>query len=654
MATLNLGILAHVDAGKTTLTERLLYATGAIDAVGSVDGGTTQTDTLELERRRGITIRAAVATFVVDDLTVNIIDTPGHPDFIAEVDRSLSVLDGAILVVSAVEGVQAQTVVLMRALRRLRVPTIIYINKVDRPGADPDEVVGVIRGRLSPNVVVLGAAENLGTPAAVFRPHRDAEPAVVEALADSVADYDENLLEAIVDQDHTVSMSQVRSRLAAQVSAAHVYPVLFGSAITGAGVDELIWALGLLPTAPDRHEGPPSASVFKVERGPEGEKVAYVRVFGGSIRVRDRIVLGPGNDATVTALKVFEPGAAVNRSEVSAGRIAKLWGLRDVQVGAAIGEGADARSSGINDPTLETAVVPSDPSQKAALHVALTQLAEQDPLINLRQDDRRQELSLSLYGEVQKEIIQQTLAADFGIDVEFRETTTICIERPIGTGRAVEWLGRRPNPFLATIGLKIEPAPPDSGIEFRLDLDVTSIPLYVYKSVSLFHDAIDGYVRATFEQGLKGWKVDDCVVTMTDSGYSSPGTSAADYRKLTPLVAMKALQRAGTRVCEPIDYFHLEAPIGSLAAVHAVLAQLKAKPGGPQVSGAWAALEGQIPAANVGHLRQQLHGLTHGEGVLEVEFSHFANVVGPAPTRPRSDDNPLNRKEYLLHVLRRV
>ena len=151
METLNLGILAHVDAGKTTLTERLLFEAGAIGAIGSVDEGTTQTDTLALERQRGITIRAAVVSFTVNDTTVNIIDTPGHPDFIAEVERSLAVLDAAVLVLSAVEGVQAQTVVLMRALQRLRVPTLLFINKVDRAGADPERVLGAIRDRLTPD-----------------------------------------------------------------------------------------------------------------------------------------------------------------------------------------------------------------------------------------------------------------------------------------------------------------------------------------------------------------------------------------------------------------------------------------------------------------------------------------------------------------------
>src|SRR3984893_13897139 len=157
MRTLNLGILAHVDAGKTSLTERLLYAAGVIDAMGSVDTGSTQTDTLALERQRGITIKSAVVSFVINDVTVNLIDTPGHPDFIAEVERVLNVLDGAVLVISAVEGVQAQSGVLMRTLQRLRIPTLIFVNKIDRGGAQDDAVLQSIAEKLTPAIVAMGS-----------------------------------------------------------------------------------------------------------------------------------------------------------------------------------------------------------------------------------------------------------------------------------------------------------------------------------------------------------------------------------------------------------------------------------------------------------------------------------------------------------------
>jgi ribosomal protection tetracycline resistance protein len=286
--TLNLGILAHVDAGKTTLTERLLFEAGAIGAIGRVDDGTTQTDSLDLERQRGITIRSAVASLVVDDVSVNIIDTPGHPDFIAEVDRVLGVLDGAVLVISAVEGVQPQTRVLMRALRRLRIPTVIFINKIDRGGADIDAVLRGLERRVSVRAVPMTRAGLAGTRAATaFEPDADELRAT---LLDALVDHDDALLEAYVDDEARVTPARLRAELAVQTRKTLVCPVYVGSAMTGTGVAALMDGLvNLLPVTDGDDNAAPTGSIFKIERGAAGEKIAYVRMFSGVVRVRDRM-----------------------------------------------------------------------------------------------------------------------------------------------------------------------------------------------------------------------------------------------------------------------------------------------------------------------------------------------------------------------------
>jgi ribosomal protection tetracycline resistance protein len=656
MSYVNIGILAHVDAGKTSLTERLLFAAGVIDEIGSVDEGSTQTDSLALERQRGITIKSAVVSFVVDDVTVNLIDTPGHPDFIAEVERVLSVLDGAVLVISAVEGVQAQTRILMRALQRLHIPTLIFINKIDRPGAHAERVLHSIAEKLTPAIIPMGTASDLGTRNALYTPYAAADADWTARLVDLLANHDDALLAAYVADEAGISYCQLRSQLAEQTKQALVHPVLFGSAITGAGVNALIAGIReLLPAAEGDADGPILGTVFKIERSAAGEKIAYVRMFSGTVRVRDRLHFGQGNQAKVTAISVFERGLAVPRASVGARQIGKLWGLGDVQIGDAIGVSqASVERRYFAPPTLETIIVPCRPADKGALHVALAQLAEQDPLINLRQDDIRQELFLSLYGEVQKEVIQATLATDYKIDVDFRETTTICVERPVGTGMAVELLGKAPNPFLATVGLRIEPAPINTGVTFRLDVKVETMPLFVYKAVDEFQKAMQETVQETLEQGLYGWQVTDCLVTMTQSAYVSPSSTPKDFRLLTPLVLMSALKQAGTIVCEPMHHFHLEIPADTFGRIVPVLAQLRAVPQTSAMQGSSCLLEGEIPAARVHDLQQQLPGLTRGEGVLECAFDHYKPVRGTIPTRPRSDHNPLNPKEYLLHIVRRV
>lgn len=694
--TLNLGILAHIDAGKTSLTERLLHAAGVIDEPGRVDDGSTQTDSLALERQRGITIKSAVVSFVIDapadadvgggtgdgvgrGVEVNLIDTPGHPDFIAEVERVLSVLDGAVLVISAVEGVQAQTRVLLRTLRRLRIPTLIFVNKTDRRGARYDGVLDHIAARLTPDIVPMGTVPGLGTRAARFAPFTAestadgaADSGFTARLTELLASHDDTVLSAYVEDAASLSHDRLRAELARQTHRALVHPVFFGSAVTGVGVTEL--AAGIrefLPSDAGDPDGPVSGSVFKVERGAAGEKIAYVRMFSGTVRTRDRVDIVAtdadpkghrAREGKVTAVSVFDQGKDVRRPEVGAGRIGKLWGLGDVRIGEVIGVPRTGVAPGAHHfapPTLETVVAPVHPADRGALHVALTQLAEQDPLIGLRQDAVRQEVSVSLYGEVQKEVVQATLAEDFGLDVSFRETTTICVERVVGTGEAFEIIDKDPNPFLATVGLRVAPAPVGAGVAFRLGVELGAMPYAFFR-------AVEETVRETLHQGLYGWRVPDCTVTMTRCGYwprqshahgtfdKSMSSTAGDFRNLTPLVLMDALRRAGTVVHEPMHRFRIDVPGDTFGAVLPALARLRAVPHTPATSGASYLLEGDVPAKQVHTLEQILPGLTRGEGELESAFDHYEPVRGAPPTRGRTDHDPLSRKEYLLRVVRRT
>ena len=636
--TLNLGILAHVDAGKTTLTERLLYAAGVIDELGRVDDGTTQTDTLPLEQRRGITIKSAVVSFAIDDVRVNLIDTPGHPDFIAEVERVLNVLDGAVLVISAVEGVQSQTPLLMRALQRLGVPTLIFVNKLDRVGADPNRVLEEISARLTPAIAPMSADDQA-------------------KLAEVLADRDDSLLAAYVEGDG-LPYRRLREELAAQTGRALVHPIFVGSAKTGEGVDDLMAGIAeLLPASAGDAEGSASGSVFKIERGPAGEKIAYVRMFSGTVHARERL-----NDEKVTAISVFDAGDVEQRASVSAGEIAKLWGLGSIQIGDRIGEAPPPRRE-FAPPTLESVVVPTDADDGAGLRVALGQLAEQDPLIEVRQDDERHEMSVSLYGEVQKEVIQATLAEDYGIDVEFHETTPLYIERVRRVGEAIEILNTETNPYRATIGLRVEPARQGSGLEFRLEVDHRRVPLYAFKKLESFGSAMEEYVREQLQEGLYGWRVPDCVVTMTDSNYSSPDgpqstrgplSTPADFRKLTPIVVMQALESAGTVVCEPTARVGLEVPTHAVGAVIPALARLGATFEPPAPNGERSTITAVLPATRADELHRELPALTGGEGVLDSSFAGYQPVSGDPPTRRRTRPNPLSLVEYVARVERRL
>jgi ribosomal protection tetracycline resistance protein len=642
VTVLNLGIVAHVDAGKTSLTERLLYAGGVIDAVGSVDAGSTQTDSLALERRRGITIKTAVASFPVGGTTVNLIDTPGHPDFIAEVERALRVLDGAVLVVSAVEGVQAQTRVLMRTLRRLDVPTLIFVNKIDRRGAREAGLLDDITRRLTGRAVAVSTVRDLGTPGATAHPLDGIGEEFVARLVEMSGD--DELLGAYVRGD--IAYGKGPELLAQLARTGRVNPVFFGSAVTGAGVEALVDGLAeLLPSASGDPGGALSGTVFKVERDRAGAKVAYVRLFEGTLRVRDHL----GKGAVVTGLERVSRREKTAR-EIGAGEIGKVHGLRDVRIGDPIGRPHERVGMHVfAPPTLETAIVPDREKDRPALHDALTQLAEQDPLINLRPD-----LTVSLYGEVQKEVIETTLAEEFGLEVGFRETTVIHVERPARAGTAGETLKKDGNPYFATLDLKVEPAGDGDGLVFGLDVPVEQVPIYLFRTAELFQAALEETTRRTLEQGLKGWQVIDAKVTVTRCGFAAPLTTPADYRKLLPLVLMAALKDAGTTVCEPMQRFDLDGPADTLGVMLGALGRFGAVPERQNVDRDGYVISGLIPAARLRELEPALPGLTRGEGVVEAAFAGYRPVAGPPPTRARWDNNPLDRDEYLLRVERRV
>jgi ribosomal protection tetracycline resistance protein len=486
-------------------------------------------------------------------------------------------------------------------------------------------------------------------------------------LAAVLAERSDELLAAYVEGTQAIRYELLQTELVAQSRAAEVCPVFVGSALTGAGVRDLLFGIAeLLPTDSADAEGPTHGTVFKVDRIESGAKVAYVRVHSGTIRVRDRLPIShgglePSREGKVTGITVFDKGSASAQTVLPAGRLGTVRGLADVRVGDILGTERESTryARHFAPPTLEAIVVPRDPVDRGALRSALSLLAEQDPLIDVRQNDATQEISVSLYGEVQKEVIQATLANDFDIVVEFRETTTVYIERPIGTGEYVARLYEEAEPFLAGVGLRVDPAATESGVEFRLEVELGSMPYAFFR-------AVKETVGHALSQGLYGWRVTDCRVTMTHSAYlarqssahgvfdKNSSSTAGDFRNLTPLVLLEALRRAGTQVCEPIHQFELEIPAELVGTILSTLARLRAVPQTPAVRGSAAVVRGDIPAASVHELERRLPALTGGEGLIEVAFARYDPVRGAAPIAPRRDSNPLDRNEYLLRVVRRV
>ncbi|MEV0713112.1 translation factor GTPase family protein [Asanoa sp. NPDC050611] len=639
MHTVNIGILAHVDAGKTSLTERLLFDTGVIDRLGSVDSGTTQTDTGEIERRRGITIRSAVTALRVGDRQVNLIDTPGHRDFMAEVERALGVLDGAVLVLSAVEGVQPHTRLLMRTCRAMRLPTLLFVNKIDRVGARDTALLADIRRLLTPAIAPLGRARAIGTAAASFTAYEASDD-----WLPVLAEHDDALLAAYVE-DRPPPPATLRAALRAQTAAGHVHPLLFGSALSGSGVPELLDAIAdLLPPAPPA-EPAPRARVFAITRGPGGAKVAYARSYGGSLAARQRVpVFRRTADGRVETHRAQLTGVTVigdpQAPALTAGYIAALSGLAGVRIGDQIGSAAGLDTGAhFPRPGLETVVRRRDGGPAADLHTALLRMTDEDPLIHTRVTAAG-ETAVLLYGEVQKEVIAATLAGSYGIAVEFTPTQLVHLERPTGVGSALEVIG---NGFFGTVGLRVEPG---RGIEYDLAVELGSLPL-------AYHKAIEDSVVRALEQGLYGWPVTDVRVTLTHSGYWSPITVAGDFRDLTPHVLLRALAAAGTRVFEPCHRFEADVPAAALGPVTGGLAHLGGRVDETAPVGDTWRITGSIPARAVADAQRRLPDLTNGEGLWTSAPAGDRPVAGRPPRRDRTDGNPLDRVEYTRWLAQR-
>ncbi|MFJ9037131.1 tetracycline resistance ribosomal protection protein Otr(A) [Streptomyces sp. NPDC102406] len=624
--TLNIGILAHVDAGRTSLTERLLFDAGAIDRLGSVDGGTTRTDTGAIERQRGITIRSAVAAFTVGDTQINLIDTPGHCDFVAEVERALDVLDGAVLLISAVEGVQAQTRVLLKTLRRLGLPTLVFVNKIDRAGARTASLLDDVRRRLTPHVVPLADVRHAGTPRATVTGRRLDDPVVRDEAARALAEVDETILAALVDGPPP-DTDAVRSALAARTGDGRLHPVLFGSALGGQGVRQLMDAIReFIPTAtkPGAGSASPVGTVFAVRRGPVGERIGCLRLYEGEVRARQKVVLlrhdAEGGTERIAGRLTAVRVVGGEGDTAGPGQIAEVRGTAGVRVGDRLGElpGAQARFA---PPTLETLVRAVRPGQGGALRAALLELTDQDPLIHARPRPDGS-TALLLYGEVQKEVIGATLAQEFGIEAQFEPSRIRCVERPAGTGEAVEEMGRRSTTGLpATVGLRIEPGAHGSGRVFAYETELGALP-------RAFHQAVEDTVHATLVRGgPRGWPVTDCRVTLIRSGFSSPVSVAADFRTVTALVTREALERAGTRVHEPVHTFEVEVPLDTLAPVTAQLGALGAEFGTTTGGLDTWLVTGELTARRVREMEVALPGLTRGEGVW------WSRVSGDRPIR---------------------
>nr|NQU93149.1 TetM/TetW/TetO/TetS family tetracycline resistance ribosomal protection protein [Bacteroidota bacterium] len=646
----NIGILAHVDAGKTTITEGFLFLAGAITKAGNVNQGSTISDNLDIEKQRGVSVRAACISFGWKGHQINLIDTPGHADFSSEVERALEVLDGVILVISAVEGVQSHTHTLWELLTALKIPVIIFINKIDRQGSDFHAVLAELKNELKAHLFPFVSASHEGTNQATINKlfdgkyHQNAGTVELGYL-DVLAGIDDEIFERYLEGE-MLSDQTLIEKIKYQTAKALLFPVFAGVAKNCVGIDPLLDAIVDLLPQPETFAGDTlSALVFKVEHDKSLGRLAYVRVFSGKIKVRDTVWNHTRqNQAKIAMIRKFRTVKPEHVSELYSGDIGLISGLPDVRTFDVLGvPHGISFNSGLQVPVLTVNIKPGNSDQYAALAEALTILNIEDPKLDFRWYREAREMSLNVMGKIQMEVLESIIQSRFGIDVEFTDPTVIYKETPHASGFGFAGY-TMPKPCWAVTRFKIEPGGRGSGIKYVSMVSVDKIH-------QKYQNEIEKIVPKALVQGIKGWEVTDIRVTLVDGEDHEIHSRPGDFNIATPMAIMQGLQKIGTSLLEPYLKFLMKFPESFLGKIAGDLHAMRAEFDPPKfIDGNAVVVEGLVPASASLDYGIRFSSLTGGKGKLRLQFAEYRECPDElGVVRSYKGVNPLDRSQWILH-----
>jgi elongation factor G len=666
----NIGIIAHIDAGKTTATERILYYTGLTYKMGEVHDGTTVTDWMEQERERGITITAAAITAEWRDHQVNIIDTPGHIDFTAEVQRSLRVLDGGIVVFDGVAGVEPQSETVWRQANRYGVPRICFVNKMDRVGADFVRTVRMIRDRLGAKPIAIqipwgtehdfkGVIDLINMEAISWvdelgaQPERDPIPDDMldeanrarASIFERIVETDDQLVEKYLGEED-ISVEEIKAALRRATLEGRAQPVLCGSALRNKGIQPLLDAIvdylpspldvppivGINPRSEAEEERlssddePMSALVFKIVTDPYVGRLAYFRVYSGVVKVSSNVLNATtGKKERVGRLLRMFADRREDIEEVCAGDIAATLGLKDTFTGDTLCNPAHPiilESITFPEPVISVAVEPKTTADQDKLSDALQKLAEEDPTFRVRYDDQTGQTIISGMGELHLEIIVDRMKREFRVAcnvgkprVAYRETITQPVEEVVG--RFVRQTGGRGQ--YGHVVLNVYPQPAGAGFVFEDKTKGGVIP-------KEFIRPVEEGVREAMESGvIAGYPVVDLRVELIDGSYHEVDSSEMAFKVAGSLALKEAVQRGHPVILEPIMRVEVVAPeeytgdvIGNLSARRAEIEGMDLRPDGVQ------SVDASVPLGEMFGYATDLRSMTQGRGTFTMEFDHYA------------------------------
>jgi elongation factor G len=669
--TRNIGIIAHIDAGKTTTTERILYYTGRTYKLGEVHDGTAVMDWMEQERERGITITAAATTAEWRDHRINIIDTPGHVDFTVEVERSLRVLDGGVVVFDSVAGVEPQSETVWRQADRYSVPRICFVNKMDRTGADYWSTIEQIRDRLGarPLPIQLPIGREAGFEGMVDLLRMQSirfgqEPRdplvygeVPEELRADAERYRQELLEAVVELDdelmvrylegETISEQEIVAALRAATISGQLVPVLCGTALRNKGVRPLLDAVvDLLPSpleippvlGSDPRTGeeverraeaaePFASLAFKIVADPYVGRLTYARVYSGELKAGSYVFNSAKNERErITRLYRMHADHREEVSQISAGDICAIVGLKVTGTGDTLCDPASPvvlETIRFPEPVIDVAIEPKTKADQDKMGLALSRLSEEDPTFRVRSDTETGQTLISGMGELHLEVIVDRMLREFRVDanvgrpqVAYRET----ISRPARSeGRFVRQSGGRG--MYGHVWLEVDPTEPGGGVLFENKIVGGVVPReYV--------PAIESGVREALESGvMANYPLTDIRVALVDGSYHEVDSNEAAFKMAASIGVKEACRRAGPQILQPIMKVEIVTPEDFLGDVMGDITRRRGHLQGTELRGNAQVVRAEVPLAEMFGYATDLRSMTQGRATYTMEFSHYQPVT---------------------------
>lgn len=590
-----IGILAHVDAGKTTMSEAILYETGKLKKMGRVDNRDAFLDTFALERARGITIFSKQAVFPFGDTFVTLLDTPGHVDFSAEMERTLQVLDYAVLIVSGADGVQGHTETLWRLLKRYRIPVFLFVNKMDQKGTDQETVLASLKERLDHGIVdfsgVSGNCEILGTS---------------DETAEEIATCDEALLEAYL-ADGSLKTADVRNA----IQDRKLFPCFFGSALKLTGVREFLTSLGEFASCPD-YTKDFGAKVFKISRDETGVRMTHLKITGGTLKIRDS--LSPDSEEKINQIRLYSGSKFEMLKEAEPGMVVAVTGISDTKPGQVFGSASDSVLP-LLEPVLTYRILLPFGTDSHTMLRHMRMLEEEDPQLHIVWNEALGEIQAQVMGDVQMEILKSQVQERFGVEIGFGEGNIVYKET---IAKTVEGVGHfEPLRHYAEVHLLMEPGEPGSGLVFEADCSEDMLDKN-WQRLILTH-----LEEKRLRGILTGSEITDIKITLIAGRAHQKHTEGGDFRQATYRAVRQGLCEAGCVLLEPYYAFRLEVPSENLGRAMADLDRMQGEFSAPEQDGSMALLTGTAPVSTMRNYQRDVISYTKGRGRLTLSLSGY-------------------------------